>query len=74
MANVPPIPIGPFRKSAPVPDTNVRLPGPNGLNDSSDFRNLNYFKTADYMTPEPADGLFVNRNTSFGTNSGNPPI
>jgi len=71
--NVPPVPRGPFRKGAPVPDTNVQVPGTNNPGGASDFRSATYFKAAAYKEPEPSDGLSVTRNVAFGVNPGNPP-
>jgi hypothetical protein len=71
--NVPPVPIGPFRKGNPVPDTNVRIPGANDLGGASDFRNATLFQTANYKVSEPSDPILVNRSAPFGANGGDPP-
>ncbi len=71
--NVPPVPLGPFRKGAPVPDTNMRVPGLTDLRGVRDFPNATYIHNASYKAPEPSDDILVNRDAPFGTNPGDPP-
>lgn len=73
--DVPPVPLGPFRKGAASPDTKVRIPGASDLQSKSDFRSATSFHHATFKEPEPdpSDDLMVNRNAPFGTNTGNPP-
>ena len=73
--NVPPVPLGPFRKGAAVPDTNVRIPGISDLRGTSDSPIATYFHNATFKEPEPepSDDIMVNRDAPFGTDPGNPP-
>jgi hypothetical protein len=69
--NVPPIPLGPFRKGTPVPDTNVRISGSADFRGPSDLFSATY-RAAAYTEPDP-DGLLVTRNAPFSPNAGGPP-
>ena len=58
-ANVPPVPIGPFRLGGTALDMEVQIPGPNNA--------------ARVVVLGPIDPLVVVRNASFANNAGDPP-
>jgi hypothetical protein len=59
-AEVPPVPIGPFRQGSTALNMEVQIPGPNAA-------------TPTYTTMGPSDPLIITRNTSFANNAGDPP-
>jgi hypothetical protein len=71
--DVPPVPLGPFRKGAALLDTKVRIPGASDVQGESDFSRTTYFHHATLNEPDPSDDLMVSRNAPLGTNTGNPP-